>query len=128
MNDNDDNLKLASADYVDSKCSGGETKSDTWYCKCLTQDMAVDFDNYSITTIPGVTAAWSWGYSETSSKQNAKIVFEKQLSITEVNKALCSFNLFGGPIFTATAYYAFAMCPIDDELEAMIPSYAVKIK
>lgn len=50
------------------------------------------------------------------------------MSLLEVNKALCHFEMFNGPIFTDNSYYAFAMCPMDDELEAMIPSYAKKIK
>lgn len=116
---------------VDLKANGGggEVKSDTWYCKGLTLDMGgVGFKEGNIDSIPGVIQAWSWGRGPNDDPLSAKIVFDKQLSITEVNKALCSFRLFYDPIFIESSYYAFAMCPMDDELEAMIPSYAEKIK
>lgn len=109
--------------------SGGEVKSDTWYCKCITQDMGVGFNEYNITSIPGVIHAWTWGNSASYEyeKTNAKLLFENPMSLLEVNKALCYFEQFGGPIFTATAYNAFAMCPFDEQLESLIPSYAQQI-
>lgn len=45
MNNNDDNLKLASVDYVDSKCSGGGIKSDKWYCNIYGPEIGTYFDD-----------------------------------------------------------------------------------
>lgn len=107
----------------------GEVKSDTWYCKCITQDMSgVGFYEDNISSIPGVIHAWSWGtFNEDQDQLNGKLLFENPMSLLEVNKALCHFEMFCGPIFKHNSYYAFAMCPFDEQLESLIPSYARQI-
>lgn len=129
MNNNDDNLKLASVDYVDSKCSGGETKAKAWLCtRNGEQEIGCDYsylEQYIGSDLESVNYTDSgFSASDVYCHQIAKVVFKEEKSITEVNQWLnfeAKINMGGSQplcswLTNMASYGPCAVCPWPDNV------------
>lgn len=126
---NDNILKLASVDYVDSKSSGGELKAKAWLCtrNGLSETM-YDYgclEQYIGTILESVnyTDSFSQDSQSVFSHQIAKVVFKEEKSMAEVNQWLnfeAKIDMGENPMcsnLSAMAALGFcAVCPWPDNV------------
>lgn len=86
MNDNEDTLKLASTDYVDSKCSGGGIKSDKWYCKVIDAEIGTFLANL---VIGGKIKETHQGYND-----KGVVIFTEEMTQTQAADYLNTVAIF----------------------------------